>query len=136
MSAKNIVISFYKSDLANDESIVSKFFHKECELHWTSSEGFKRLNYNDLEDFFAQTRKAFHHLRFEFTHVISKDSTVVTRHTLYGSAIENSTNEIALGHFSTIWEVKDGKLYRGYEISQQANESDLESLASYSKRKI
>ena len=132
MSAKDIVKGFYDSDLANDPDVISKFFHKECQLHWTSSQGFQILNYNDLFVFFEQTRKAYDNLRFEFTHFIAAGTTIITRHTLYGSIVEDASNESALGHFSTIWEVKDGKLYRGYEISQQADESNAQSMASYS----
>jgi hypothetical protein len=40
-----------------------------------------------------------------------------------------------MAHFITIWELKDNKLYRGYEISQQADVS-LESLKSFSKIKV
>ena len=65
MTPIDIVKSFYASDLANDPDVVSKFFHKDCELHWTSSQGFKILNYNDLEAFFSETRKAYDNLRFE-----------------------------------------------------------------------
>ena len=136
MSAIEIVKAFYASDVANDSDVVSKFFHKDCELHWTSSQGFQLLSYQDLEDFFAETRKAFDNLRFEFTHLIESDSTVVTRHTLFGSAMEDSSNETTLGHFSTIWEIRDGKLYRGYEISQQSDESDIKSMQSFTKRNL
>ena len=136
MSAIEIVKAFYDSDLANDDSVIPNFFHKDCELHWTSSQGFQLLNYNDLESFFAETRKAFDNLRFEFTHLIEHHDAVITRHTLYGSAVEDSKNETALGHFSTIWEVKDGKLFRGYEISQQADESNLKSMLSFAKRNL
>ncbi|WP_299520337.1 nuclear transport factor 2 family protein [Winogradskyella sp.] len=134
MTPLEIVKSFYTSDLANDANIVPKFFHKDCELHWTSSQGFKLLNYDELEKFFSETRRAFDNLRFEFTHLLESNSSIVTRHTLFGSTIEDSKNETILGHFSTIWEIKDGKLYRGYEMSQQADENDLESMASYSKK--
>lgn len=136
MSALTLVKAFYDADVANDASVVSNFFHKDCELHWTSTQGFQKLNFKELEHFFGETRKAFDSLRFEFSHLIEKDNTVVTRHTLYGSAIEDAQNETALGHFSTLWEVKDGKLYRGYEISQQADESNTESMQSFAKRKL
>lgn len=136
MSAIEIVKGFYNSDVANDATLVSTFFHKDCELHWTSSQGFQLLNYSQLQDFFEHTRRAFDNLRFEFTHLIEVDATVVTRHTLFGSAMEDANNETVLGHFSTIWEVKDGKLYRGYEISQQADESDTKSMQSFAKRNL
>lgn len=136
MSAKEVVKSFYDSDLANDSSVVTKYFHKDCELHWTSSQGFTLLDYNKILDFFAVTRQSYTNLRFEFTHFIEVDNQVFSRHTLFGNTIENQDTETIIAHFATIWEVKDGKLYRGFEISQQADENDFVSMASYAKRKI
>lgn len=136
MSAKEVVKAFYESDLANDAKVVSKFFHKDCELHWTSSQGFVLLNYKELKGFFKGTRQSYNSLRFEFTHLIEADNFVTTRHTLFGCTIENSDSETVLAHFSTIWEVKEGKLYRGFEISQQADESDSKSMTSYSEIKL
>ncbi|WP_178988448.1 nuclear transport factor 2 family protein [Winogradskyella schleiferi] len=131
MTAKEVVKAFYESDLANDPKVVEQFFHKDCELHWTNSQGFVLLDYSDLKDFFKGTRKSYNSLRFEFTHFIEAGNFVTSRHTLFGHTIENPETETTLAHFTTIWEVKDGKLYRGYEISQQADESDDISMASY-----
>jgi hypothetical protein len=94
------------------------------------------LKYNDIVNFFVGTRKSYHSLRFEFTHFIEADGSVITRHTLFANTIENPDSEIVLAHFSTIWEVKDDKLYRGYEISQQADESNTVAMKSYEERKI
>jgi SnoaL-like domain len=132
MTPRELVKSFYESDVANNENVVSEYFHKEAELHWTSSQGFRVLNYNDLLEFFDGTRKSYDSLRFEFTHLIDSKATVVTRHTLFGNTIEAPDTETVLGHFSTIWEVKEGKLYRGFEISQPADESDELAMRSYS----
>lgn len=136
MSAKEVVKAFYESDMANDTKIVSNFFHKECELHWTSSQGFLFMDYKGMENFFKGTRRSYTSLRFEFTHFIESNEFVTTRHTLYGNTIENPDSETVLAHFSSIWEVKDDKLYRGFEISQQADESDMESMASYKEIKL
>ncbi len=136
ISTKELVKAFYESDLANDSTLVPKFFHKDCELHWSSSHGFILLKYNDIVNFFEGTRKSYNHLRFDFTHFIEADASVITRHTLFGNTIENPDSEIVLGHFSTIWEVQDEKLYRGYEISQQADESNAVIMKSFAERKI
>jgi hypothetical protein len=132
MTPLELVKSFYNSDIANNSNVVSEYFDKDSELHWISSQGFRILNYNDLLEFFEGTRKAYVSLRFEFTHLIESDATVVTRHTLFGNTIEAPDTETVLGHFSTIWEVKDRKLIRGYEISQPADESDELAMKSYS----
>ena len=136
MSVAEIVKAFYNSDLANDKTVVLNFFHEESELHWTSSQGFMLLKFDDIVNFFKGTRKSYNNLRFEFTHFIETGHTVSTRHTLFAHTIENPDFEVVLAHFSTIWEVKDGKLYRGYEISHQADENDSASMKSYTEIKI
>ncbi len=136
MSAKELVKAFYNSDLANDSNVVPKFFHKDCELHWSSSHGFMFLKYNDIVDFFEGTRKSYDSLRFEFTHLIEAEGCVVTRHTLFANTIENPDSEVVLARFSTIWEVKENKLYRGYEISQQADETHAKAMGSFAERKL
>lgn len=136
MSAKSVVKAFYESDMANDASIVKTFFHKDCELHWSSSQGFVVLDYKGIKKLFKGTRESYSSLRFEFSHFIEAQQYVTTRHTLFGHTIENPQTETVLAHFSTIWEVKDGKLYRGFEISQPADENDFVSMASYAERKI
>lgn len=133
MSAKEVVKAFYDSDIANDATVISQFFDENSELHWTSSQGFMLLKYDDIVNFFKGARKSYLNLRFEFTHFLETGNSVTTRHTLYANLIENPETEIPLAHFSTIWEVKNGKLHRGYEISHQADENDSTSMMSYSK---
>lgn len=136
MSAKQLVKAFYDSDIANDPNIIPEFFHKDCELHWSSSQGFTLLKYNDIATFFEGARKSYNSLRFEFTHLIEAQSNVVTRHTLIAKTIEDPDKEVVLARFFTIWEVKDNKLYRGYEISQLADETHVKAMDSYAERKI
>ena len=52
---------------------------------------------------------------------------MTSRHTLYGRTIENPENDAPMAHYTTIWEVKEGKLYRGHEVSQPADEDTLKS---------
>ena len=127
MKPIDIVKNFYDSDLANDETIVAKYFHKECELHWNSSHGYMLLKYNDIVTFFEGTRKAYNSLRFDFSHVLKDEQFVTSRHTLFANTIENPDEEVALAHFIAIWEVKDEKLYRCHEMSQQADQRIVNS---------
>jgi hypothetical protein len=127
MKPIDIVKNFYDSDLANDETIVAKYFHKECELHWNSSHGYMLLKYNDIVTFFEGTRKAYNSLRFDFSHILKDEQFVTSRHTLFANTIEDPEEEMALAHFIAIWEVKDEKLYRCHEISQQADQRILNS---------
>ena len=126
MSPKEIVQAFYDSDLANDNKVVPKYFHKDCELHWNSSKGYMLLKYTDIVSFFKGTRDSYTNLRFEFSHLLEDKQFVTSRHILYAQTIEDPDNEIALAHFIAIWEIKDDKLFRCYEISQLYDEKTLE----------
>jgi len=123
MTPRDVVKSFYDSDLANDQDIVSTFFHKDCELHWNSSHGFMQLRYDDIVKFFDGIQKSYNNLRFQFSHMLEDGQFVTSRHTLFANTIENPDGEVTLAHFIAIWEVKEDKLYSCYEISQQADEN-------------
>jgi hypothetical protein len=135
MRAKEVINNFYASDFANDETLVNSFFHKECILHWNSRNGFMTLKYRDIDVFFEGTRQSYDHLRFQFSHILEDGNFVTVRYTLHANTIENPDEEIVLAHFTTIWEVKDGQLYRGYEISQLADDRSTSS-DSFDERKI
>ena len=55
---------------------------------------------------------------------------VTIRFTYYVRTIENPDEELPMAHFIAIWEVKDGKMYKGHQISQQADDSP-ENLDSF-----
>lgn len=127
MSSKEIVKNFYNSDLANDATVIPKFFHKDCMLYWNSSKGFNVLNYDDIVNFFSETRKAYNSLRFQLSHLLEEGQFVTSRHTLYANTIENPDEEVALAYFISIWEIKENLLYRCHEISQLADDSLINS---------
>ena len=69
------------------------------------------------------------------TGIVSVLQTAQTEYTWQNTTFERPEKEDPLAHFITIWEVKDGKLFKGYEISQLADDSS-ESLNSYAEIKV
>ena len=135
MSPKEIVKAFYESDLANNSQSVSNYIHKECQLHWNSSTGYKVLDYDGLDTFFKNVNESYNSLKCEISHLLQDQNHVTIRYTVFISTIEDPENEIPLANFISIWEVKDGKLYRGFEISQVADDN-IESYKSFSEIKV
>ena len=135
MSPKEIVKAFYESDLANDSQSVPKYIHKECQLHWNSSSGYKVFDYDGMINFFKNISSSYHSLKSEISHLLVDQNHVTIRYTVFVSTIEDPENEQPLANFISIWEVKDGKLYKGYEISQVADDN-MESYKSFSEIKV
>ena len=133
-SAKEVVRSFYKSDLLKDETILEKYFHPEAILIWNSDDGLTIMHNEDLIAFFLEIRRTYFDLRLEVSHLLADDNHVTIRYKYYVRTIENPDEELGIAHFIAIWEVKNDKLYRGYQISQPVTDHD-DTSKSYSKVK-
>lgn len=135
MSPKELIKSFYESDLANDLSLIEKFYHQDCKTYWNSSKGFRERDFKGIYTFFKGITESYNNLRFQFSHILADGNHVTTRYTLYAKTIESSEEEIPLAHYMCITEVKDNKIYRVYEMSQPAEMTTLES-GSFSEIKL
>jgi hypothetical protein len=128
--AKEIVRSFYETDLIHNTELFSKYLHPEIELHWHSSFGFSKKGFNDIKIMFNEMALSFETLRCEISHLIAEEDTVTIRYTFFVKTIETPDHEEAIAHFVTIWELKENKLYKGYQISQQGDNTP-ESMMSF-----
>ena len=134
-SAKEIVRRFYLSDVLNDTSVLKKYFHPDLELLWNSSNGLTIMNHKDLVNYFTEMRRNYDDLRVEVSHLLEDGDFVTVRYKYYIKTIENPDEELGIAHFMAIWEVKDGKIYRGHQISQPVTDND-DTEKSYHKVKV
>ncbi|PKP25813.1 MAG: hypothetical protein CVU03_06605 [Bacteroidetes bacterium HGW-Bacteroidetes-2] len=134
-SAKDIVKSFYNSDLLKDENIIKNHFHPELTLIWNSADGMSIMNYEDISLFFEEIRKSYADMRVEISHILEDDTFVTIRYKYYIRALENPDEELGIAHFIAIWEIKDNKLYKGYQVSQPVTKKD-ETKKSYHRVKV
>lgn len=131
MSSKKVVKHYYELDLAKDEDAISHF-HKDCQLYWNSSKGFTVMNYDEIDNMIKEIQKSYLSFKYRLSHLLEDGKNVTARYTIYVIPIEDPDEEQPLAHFISIWEVKKGKLFKGYEISQLVDE-DPASLKSFSK---
>ena len=134
-SAKQIVGQFFSSDILNDNSVLEKYFHKDLVLIWNSSNGLTIMNHDDIIEFFSEIKRTYNDLRIEISHLLEDDNHVTVRYKYYVKTIENPDEELGISHFIAIWEVKDDKLYRGYQVSQPVTDLD-DTSESYHKVKV
>ncbi len=118
MNAKEVVKNFYQSNALRDAALLDTFIHPEITVEWNSSKGFLILNRQDLLKLADELSIAYHSSRVEIKHLLSDKNTVTVRYTHHIKTIENPREEMILAHFIVIWEILDGKLFRGYQMSQ------------------
>ncbi|MDP5045060.1 nuclear transport factor 2 family protein [Leeuwenhoekiella sp. W20_SRS_FM14] len=121
-SAKDLVRGLYESDFFNDSSVLKQYLHKDAELYWNASTGFSKMTYKDITEMSSEMGKSFISLRSSITHLLADKDQVSIRLTYYIKTVENPEEEVGIIHFMAIWELKDGLLYKGYQISQPSDQ--------------
>lgn len=118
MPAKKLVQQFYKSDALINSEIMDSFLHPEVILEWNSSKGYLQMKREEILALANELSKAYVRSKVRISHLLKEDNFVTVRYSHYIKTIENPREEMLLAHFMVIWEVKDGKLFRGYQMSQ------------------
>jgi ketosteroid isomerase-like protein len=134
-NAKHIVKSFYNADFVKDTEAIKTYLHEDVVLIWNSTDGLKIMKYTDIVDTFNEISRTYNELRIEISHVLEDENYVTIRYKYYIRTIENPYEELGIAHFITIWEIKDGKLYHGHQISQPVMSMD-DSNGTYDKVKV
>ena len=118
MSAKKLVNDFYKSNALLDTEVLKSFLHSDFLLEWNGSTGFLKLDYQGLIDYSINIAKSYIKAKTKIDFIISDKNMVSVKYSLSVKTIENHREEMQLANFFVIWEIKDEKLYRGYQMSQ------------------
>ena len=118
MTPKKIVQNFYEPDVLLDSKLTDSFLHPEVVLDWHSSKGFLQLNREQIVALSEELSRAYVRSKIRISHILAEDGMVSVRYSHFVKTIENPREEMLLAHFIVIWQVKDGKLFRGYQMSQ------------------
>lgn len=118
MSAKKIVKDFYKSEAVINSELMSSFIHPDIVVDWNSSKGFIQMKRAEIMAMSAELSKAYVRSKIRISHLLAEGNLVSVRYSHFVKTIENPREEMLLAHFIVIWEVKDGQLFRGYQMSQ------------------
>ncbi len=120
MSAKKIVQDFYKSDALINSEIMKTYLHPEVVLDWNSSKGFLQLKHKDILELTLQMERSYVRSKARVSHLLQDGNTVTVRYSHFIKTVENPREEMLLAHFFVIWELKDDKLFRGFQMSQMS----------------
>lgn len=118
MSPKKFVQQFYKSDALIDSEVMDTYLHPDLAIEWHSSKGLIELNREQALALAAELGRAYVRSKARVSHLLQDGNMVTVRYSHYIKTIENPREEMLLAHFMVIWEIRDDKLYRGFQMSQ------------------
>jgi hypothetical protein len=118
MTPKEVVLNLYQSDAFTNVETMKSYLHPEMLLDWNSSKGFYQMNLDKVLELTDKFSIGYSNSRIKISHILGEENLVSLRYSHFVKTIENPSEEMLLAHFIVIWEVKDGKLFRGYQMSQ------------------
>lgn len=121
MNSKELVSKFYESAGILSKAYCLEVLHEEVSLEWYSSKGHLFLDRNDILALSKDLRQSYYSLRAEVDQLLQEDAFITIRYTYFVRTFENPDEEMVLAAFFTVWEVKDGKMFKGYQMSQLIN---------------
>lgn len=116
--SKKILQAFYKSEAFIQPDILADYLHPEIVVEWQSTKGLITMNFQDLIDLSTEISRAYVQSNIRLSHMISENNQIAVRYSHFVKTIENPLEEMLLAHFMIIWEFKDGKMHRGFQMSQ------------------
>ena len=118
MNAKKIILDFYKSDALINREVLDTFLHPEVILDWNSSKGFLQMKREDLLALASDLSRSYIRSKVVISHILKEGNLISVRYSHSVKTFENPREAILLANFMVIWELKDDKLYRGFQMSQ------------------
>jgi hypothetical protein len=118
MNAKKIILDFYKSDALINREVLDTFLHPDVILDWNSSKGFIQMKREDLLALATELSRSYIRSKVVISHIVKEGNLISVRYSHSVKTVENPREDILLANFMVIWEMKDEKLYRGFQMSQ------------------
>ena len=118
MKVRKFIEEIYSSDALYNSARLEEYLHPEITLEWNSSKGFLKMRKKDIILLTKELERTYISMRSDISHLLKDDKKVTIRYKHYGKTIENPSEEVLLASFITIWEIKDDKLFYGYQMSQ------------------
>lgn len=120
MTNKEQIQKFYLEDGIRNVEALQALLHNDVILEWSSSDGLLSLNKEAILKLAEELKQNYSSSHIEITHLIEEDKQVVVKYNYKVTTIENPKEVMFIARFMVIWEFKDTKLFKGYQISQPA----------------
>lgn len=112
------VHSFLASDAFYSPEVMDAYLHPEATMEWHSTNGTLYLSRAEIIQLVAELNRAYESCKLDVSHVIAEGQLVSARYSHYVTTHENPKDLLLLAHFMCIWEIREEKLYKCWQMSQ------------------
>lgn len=118
MTNKKWIEAFFKSDAFINVAEMDAFLHVDFLLEWQSSKGFLKMSKQEVLNFTQEMSVSYVRTKIRMHDILNEKNQVAVRYSHFVNTVENPSEEILLAHFFALYEVKDNKIFRCFQMSQ------------------
>lgn len=119
VTPKKVVRNFLESNVFLNPEELYNYFSNDFKMHWRASSGLRTFDFNDYYRLCQYTSNSYKFLRAEISELFAEQDKVVAAFVLYVKTIENPTEEIPIGYFISIFDIKNGLILKINQSSHQ-----------------
>ena len=118
MTNNEIMMKMYDEDFIRDVQFMKYHLHHDVELEWHSSQGHVKWGKAEMLKFSDEVATNFSTSKFDIKYFFEQGNTISLHYHYFASTFENPNELFLVGRFATVWEFKDNKMFKCYQISQ------------------
>lgn len=118
MNSNDIVEELYVKGGLRNKELLNKILHSDFVLNWDSSVGLKTMNKNDVLDMADELKANYQDFKINVVDTVSSNNKLVVRYTHQASTIENPSELFTIAKVIVIWDIENGQITKGYQISK------------------
>ena len=118
MATKKFIQDFYKSEALINSKLLETYLHPDFIMEWNGHNGILKMNKKEWLDYTLASERTYIRFKAKIIHFLVDKDLVSINYSLYVRIVENPREELYLTDFMTIWEMKDDKFYRCYQMSR------------------
>lgn len=131
---KKLVREFLESGFYHPIENNDKYLHEDVQIFWNSDSGYYKLTARDFQIITKNLTDSFDAWYCEIGHIIQEGNELGIRFSYFVETVENPDEELPVADFIGMLSLKDGKIHRGYLVSQP-NEDSPHRLESFTGKK-
>ncbi len=118
MNSREIVEKLYNEDGLRNRDLLNTILHQDFVLNWDSSVGFRTMSKNDVLDMADELKANYQDSKASVIDTIFTDEKLVVRYIHQVSTIENPNELFTIAKIIVIWDIENGQIKKGYQISK------------------
>lgn len=118
MYFENIIEQLYQEDGLRNKEYLDSILDTDFKLEWDSSVGSRVMSRSEVLEMAEELKTNYHVSKTSILNLVSDKDKLVVQYLHHVSTIENPKELFTIAKVVVIWDIENGKIVKGYQMSK------------------